>query len=451
MVDQSLRSVLAAFARTGQLRRIAEPVSPRFELSAMLSAADRGPALLFESVQGSKLPVVGNVLGSRERIASSLGVAPGEIGERIVAALAKPIEPVPATDAPCQEVVVDDPDLASLPLPWFFEHETGPYVTAGAIVARDPGEAGGAANLSIARIKPLGGARAMAGIAPTHPLAALGRRAAERGETLPIAVTIGNHPAVLVAACLYLDLGEDELARGGALLGEPVRVARTATGLAVPAECEIVLEGRLDYRELVYEGLVSEFHGMYEDYGDGPIVTFQRMTTRRDPILQVVQPGRHREHLLLGGVAIAAGLTAELRRVVPAVREVAVPEGGAGRLTAVVALEQGARPGSAQRAMFAAWASVSLIRTVTVVDADVDPWDHEQVEWARTAYARPDRDLVVIADGQADRADPLAHDRRVGKLGIDATRKDADRADHRAAAPPADVLAAARRRFAGGA
>jgi 4-hydroxy-3-polyprenylbenzoate decarboxylase len=100
--------------------------------------------------------------------------------------------------------------------------------------------------------------------------------------------------------------------------------------------------------------------------------------------------------------------------------------------------------------MFAAWASVSLIRTVTVVDADVDPWDHEQVEWARTAHARPDRDLVVIGDGQADRADPLERDRRVAKLGVDATRKAADRGDHRVAAPPAGALAAARARLAGG-
>jgi 2,5-furandicarboxylate decarboxylase 1 len=447
MADQSLRAALAALEAAGEVRRITGPVSPRFELSALLAANDPGPALWFESVEGASLPVVGNVLGSRGRIASTLGVAEAELTDRVIAALAAPVAPVVvSSDAPCQQVVMDDPDLASLPIPWFFEHETGPYISAGAIVARDPD--GGAANLSIARVKPLGGARAMMGIAPNHHLSVLGRAAAQRGETLPVAVTIGNHPAVLVASCLYLDLGEDELARAGALLGEPVRVTPTADGLLVPAECEIVLEGRLDYRDTVYEGLVSEFHGMYEDYGDSPVVTFTRVTTRRDPLFQVIEPGRHREHLLLGGVAIAAGLTAELRRVVPAVSEVAVPEGGAGRLTAVVALGPGARPGSAQRAMFAAWASVSLIRTVTVVDADVDPWDHEAVEWARTAYARPDRDLVVIGDGQADRADPLERDRRVAKLGIDATRKDADRADHRPAAPPADALAAARRRLA---
>src|SRR6201986_3256416 len=126
MSDQSLRTVLADLERAGELRRIAEPVSPRFELSAMLVAGDLGPALLFESVQGSQIPVVGNVLGSRERIAASLGVAAEGLGERIVTALEAPIEPAVVAVAPCQEVVVGDPDLASLPLPWFFEHETGP-------------------------------------------------------------------------------------------------------------------------------------------------------------------------------------------------------------------------------------------------------------------------------------------------------------------------------------
>jgi 4-hydroxy-3-polyprenylbenzoate decarboxylase len=97
--------------------------------------------------------------------------------------------------------------------------------------------------------------------------------------------------------------------------------------------------------------------------------------------------------------------------------------------------------------MFAVWASVSLIRTVTVVDADVDPWDHVEVEWARTCFARPDRDFVIVGGGTADRADPLELRGTVAKLGIDATRKPADRADHRIAAPPAAALQRARLRL----
>jgi 2,5-furandicarboxylate decarboxylase 1 len=449
-VDQSLRGFLDELERRGELRRISEPVSARLELSALLSAGDAGPALLFEQVEGFRMPVVGNVLGSRARIAAGLGVNENEnqTQSRLLEALGAPLAPVEVDDPACQEVVVagHDFDLRELPIPWFFEHETGPYVTAGAIVARDP--RAGAANLSIARLKPLGERQALAGIAPNHHLAVLARAAGERGETLPIAVTIGNHPAVLLASCLYLDLGADELHYAGGLLGEPVQVGRTPTGLAVPAHCEIVLEGRLDPGEVVEEGPVSEFHGMYENYGPGMVVTFERLTSRREPIYQAIEPGRHREHVLLGATAIAAGLAAELRRVVPAVRSVAVPEGGAGRLAAVVALEPSARAGAARRAMFAVWASVSLIRTVTVVDGDIDPWDHVEVEWARTCFARPDRDYLIVPGGAADRAEPLEMRGTVAKLGIDATRKAGDRADHHLAAPPGEAVARARARLA---
>src|SRR5579871_3169758 len=301
-VDQSLRGFLDVLERRGELRRIEEPVAARFELSALLAAADAGgPALRFERVGESGMEVVGGVLATRERIAAGLGVEEfAAVQERLLAALARPLAVRELSDAPCQQLVRERPDLGALPIPWFFEHETGPYVTAGAIVARDGAD--GPANLSIARLKPLGGARALAGIAPNHHLAVLARRAAARGETLPIAVAVGNHPAVLLAACLYLDLGVDELTVAGALLGEQVEVARTAAGLLVPAHCELVLEGRLDAGELVEEGLVSEFHGMYEDYGRGGVVTFERLTSRREPLFQVVEPGRHGEHVLLGAV-----------------------------------------------------------------------------------------------------------------------------------------------------
>jgi UbiD family decarboxylase len=445
MSDQSFRGFVSVLEDAGELRRIHETVDLRYEISALLAANAGGPALLFEDVAGSALPVLGNLLGSRRRIALGLGVPVEEIQNHLLSALEHPFAHRQVADAPCQEVIASDVDLARLPIPWFFEHETGPYVTAGVIVARDGAD--GPANLSIARLKPLGGCRAMAGIAPNHHLAVLARRAAARGGSLPIAVTIGNHPAVLLASCLYLGLGADELQNAGGMFGEPAEVALTPTGLAVPAHCEIVLEGRLDPSEVVDEGLVSEFHGMYENYGPGMVVTVDRVTMRRDAIYQAIEPGRHPEHLLLGGTAIAAGLAAELRRLIPETVAVAVPEAGAGRLSAVVALGPGARPGSAQRAMFTVWASVSLIRTVTVVDSDVDPWDTAEVEWARTAYCRADRDLLVVPGGSADRAEPLELRGRVAKLGIDATRKSQDRADHREAAPPADALAAARRRL----
>jgi 4-hydroxy-3-polyprenylbenzoate decarboxylase len=443
---QSLRATLGAFEQRGELRRLGALVDPRFEISACLEVDPGGPALLFEWVVGGGLPVVGNVLNSRRRMADALGVGLGELEERIVDAISRPVAPREVADGPCQEVVVDAPDLlGELSLPWFFEHETGPYVTAGAIVARDP--VTGAANLSIARLKPLGGNRALIGIAPNHHLAVMARVAAERRVKLPLAVAIGVHPAVLIAACLYLGYGEDELGCAGRLLGEPVEVVAGAQpGLVAPAQAEVVLEATLDPEERVIEGPVSEYHGMYENYGAGYVVTVDRLTRRRDAMLHVVQPGHNPEHIFLGAVAIAAGLLRGLRASFPFVRAVALPPNGSGRLSVVVSVDVDLlRPGSARRVMLAVWAALSIVRWVTVVGEDVDPWDEAQVEWARMCFVRADADLLVVPGLSTDRSDPLEGAGTVAKLGVDATPKRVEGLGSLRARVPEEAVEAARR------
>lgn len=440
---QSLRSYLRRLEETGDLIAVTDEVDPVHEISAYLTELRRGPAVFFQAVKDNELPVVGNVLNSVERIAAGLGTGPEQLNDVLVSALAHPVEPRVIAAGPCQEVAVDDPDLGSIPIPTFFEGETGPYVTAGAIVARD--RLTGRRNWSIARLKPLGANTAFIGIAPNHHLSLLARAAQARGEKLEIAIVIGNHPALLVAACLYLGLGEDEFEIAGALLGEPVELVKCGTvELEVPACAEIVLEATLNPDEIVDEGPVSEFHGMYEVYKQGPIVTVHRLTRRRDAIYQVVQPGYSPEHVLLGAVAIGATLTRDMRRSVPTVEAVVVTEGGCGRLHAVVSLGPH-RPGEARKAMFAAWAAVNLIKTIVVVDSDVDPGDPQQVEWAIATRMRADRDLVVVPGVRADRADPVERDGVVTKLGVDATRKEGDRRDFTLAAPPPGVLERVRR------
>lgn len=431
----SFRAFLHALDRRGELARIATPFDPTgFDVSACLAALDDGPALLFAAADAAGIPLAGNVVNSIDRIALGLETSRAALGERIAGAIARPLAPTPAARAPVQDVEMK-PDLDALPIPRFFEHETGPYITAGCIVARDA--ATGRGNVSFARLKPLGGARALIGIAPNHHLAVLARAAGERGQRLPIAVTLGNHPSVLVAAALYLDLGDDELEVAGALLGRPVEVARCRTSdLAVPAHCEIVLEAEIDTATRVAEGPVSEYHGMYERYGAGYVATVTAITRRRDAVFQVIEPGFHAEHVLIGGVAIAAGLRERLRRLVPAVRRVAVPMGGCGRLAAVVTLapEHGAH--DARQVIEAALPMVNLIKQVTVVDDDVDPWDETAVRWAVATRMRAERDIVVVEGLRTDRSEPLKTGGAIAKLGLDATRRAQDRADWTRAEPP---------------
>jgi 2,5-furandicarboxylate decarboxylase 1 len=440
---QSMRAFMAELETAGQVTSIREPVSADFEIAACLAESDAGPALRFEKVSGCAMPVVGNLLNSLPRFAIGLKTTQAQLQSAIIAAIEAPLTHRVLTSAPCQEKVVDDPVLMDeLPIPRFFEHERGPYITAGAIVAKD--QRTGETNLSIARLMPLGGNRSFVGIAPNHHLAVLARQAHARGETVDIAVCTGNHPAVLVAACLYLRLGDDELKVAGALLGEQLEVARClGSDLMVPAHCECVLEGTLGGGEHIEEGPVSEFHGLYENYGAGIAATFKRLTRRHDALFQVVLPGYHPEHCLLGGVAIAAGLARSARASVPVVREVAVGMAGAGRLHAVVSLRQ-PRPGDARKAAFAIWASVNLIKQVVVVDDDIDPWDQAQVEWAMATRMKADRDLVIVPGVRTDRSEPLESGGTIAKLAIDATRRESDRPDWKKAQPPEQAMHRAR-------
>lgn len=443
---QSMRAFMVVLREAGELVSISQPVRLEYEVAGCLAEIDSGPALHFTNVAATSvtpmIPIVGNLLNSLPRFATGLGTTVEGIQASLLAAIEKPLAHRVVSSAPCQEAILANPSLVDqLPIPRFFEKEAGPYITAGAIVARDSHS--GNSNLSIARLMPLGGNRAFVGIAPNHHLAVLARAAHARGEKLDIAVCIGNHPAVLLAACLYLGLGEDELPIAGALLGEPLEVVAAPSGLLVPAHCECVLEGTLDAGEPFIEGPVSEFHGMYEDYGAGIVATFSRMTRRRDAVFQVILPSYHPEHCLLGGIAIAAGLVRAIRPAVPSVCDVAVGTGGAGRMHAVVAL-RAPRPGEAKKAMFAVWAAVNLIKQVTIVDEDIDPWDALQVEWANATRAKPERDFVIVPGVRADRSEPLEQGGTIGKLGIDATRKQSDRPDWDLARPPQPALARAR-------
>lgn len=265
---QDFRSFLERLMTAGQLHTVKRPIDPRFEVSALLAFRDGGPAQLFSSVAGSEVSILGNALNARSRFALGLGIPEAELDDLCARAVRGTIPPVLIAGSPVQEVVHLTPlDLpALLPVPTWFEHEGGPYITAGVIVAKDPET--GLRNVSIARLRLEGGARMMAGIARNHHLFILAEKAKALGRKLEIAVAIGNHPAVLLGSQMYVRLGEDEYDIAGGLLGQALELVRCKTvDLEVPAGAEIVIEAELDPEDLIEEGAVSEFPGFYVRYG----------------------------------------------------------------------------------------------------------------------------------------------------------------------------------------
>jgi 2,5-furandicarboxylate decarboxylase 1 len=420
-MDQSLRNILDDWERTGDLHRVERVVDPCYELGAVLSLRKEGPAQFFRHVRGYGMPVVGNVLNTREKIARGLGVEPSRLQRACIEALEQGVQPVVVAAGPVQDVVDARPvDIgALLPVPTWFERERGPYITAGVIVAKDPET--GRRNVSIARLRVEGGDRLMAGIAPTHHLAELIRRAQARGEPLEMAVSIGNHPAVLIASQMYVELGHDEYEIAGGLLHEPLSLVHCrAVDLEVPAEAEIVLEGALYPKERIEEGPVSEFPGFYVDYGPGYAVHIETISHRHDAVYQAILPGYAPEHCLLGGVAIGATVCRSLQRVMPNVQRVLITDGGMGRLHAVITIHH-PQPGQGEDAIRLAMEQVNLLKLVIVVDDEVDPEDWAQVERALATRMRGERDIVLFPEARADRCEPLQEHGTVTKVGIVAT------------------------------
>ena len=442
-----MRGFLAALEACGELHRVRRPVDPRFELAAVLSLRERGPAQLFERVDNHSMPVVANLLTSRERMAQALGIARGELHAFCLAALRNPVAPVMVERGAVQEVEHRS-NLALgdlLPVPTWFEREGGPYITAGVIVAKDPET--GHRNASIARLRLEGSTRLMAGIGRNHHLYRLAEKARALGRDLEVAVAIGNHAAVLLASQMYVELGADELAIAGALMREPLRIVRCRTvDLEVPAEAEIALEGVLRPHQLIEEGPVSEFPGFYVSYGAGLAVDIGCVSRRADAIYQAVLPGFAAEHCLLGAVAIEAVVLHALRRAIPSVRRVLVTDGGMGRLHAIITMHQPPR-GEGKRAVLLAMGQVNLLKLVIVVEDDIDPEDWRAVEWSLAARFRGDEDLIVLPGVKADRCEPLHQDELVTKIGMVATTRPGDgAADSRSefSRQPADVLARVR-------
>ena len=410
--------------RDDELLRVTEEIDPVYDVAALLSLVD-GTAVRIERVKGYQHSLFSGILTSLERIAMVLGVEPGNVVDHILTSVLSPIKPVRVEQAPVQDVVETEDILTSLPVPTFFEKETGAYITAGLIVARDPET--GLGNASYARIKVLGPKEAMIGIAPNHHLAIMARKAEALGYPLPFAVVLGAHPAIQLAACLYLGLGDDEMHCAGSLLGEPVHLVRCQSiDLDVPAEAEIVLEGHIHADAPIVEGLVSEYHGMYENYGSGMRASFTCQTRRSDAMLLVNEPGYHREHLFLAAVPIAGSLKVVLAKAIANVGQVAVTLSGCGRTNVVVQIDR-PRPGQARRAMMACWGAVSIVKNVTVVDSDTDPWDLEAVEFAKMTRMRAERDVLIVPGLPTDRSEPLEDGGMITKMGYDATRRPEDR------------------------
>jgi 4-hydroxy-3-polyprenylbenzoate decarboxylase len=443
-----LRDFLARLEKDGELRRVRAPVDPHLEVTEIVTRVvrARGPALLFEHVRGSQMPLAMNVFGTERRMARALGVERlDEIGERI-AALLRPeiptgfggfrealgklaslrgVPPKRVRTAPCQEVVLrgDAVDLDLLPGIQAWPGDGGVFLNLGLTHTKHPQT--GQRNLGMYRLQQHD--RRTVGLHwQIHKDSNAHHAVAERrGERLPIAIAFGCDPAVTYAASAPLPAEIDEYLFAGFLRGERVELVDCLTvPLRVPANAEVVLEGWLEPGQRRPEGPFGDHTGFYTPVEPFPALTVDCMTMRRDPVFQTIVVGRPPQEDGPIGKATERIFLPLIRLTVPEIVDYDLPVEGGFHNCCIVSIDK-RYPKQAQKVMHAIWGAglLALTKLIVVVDADCDVHDYSEVAWRASGNVDYAHDALSTV-GPVDHLDHAAYAQFWGgKLGVDATRK----------------------------
>ncbi|MEM4174409.1 MAG: UbiD family decarboxylase [Candidatus Caldarchaeum sp.] len=308
---------------------IDEPVSTEYEVTAYWQVYSRlgNPVLFFRKVRGYDMPVVANVFGSRRRVARVIGADEEGFYDKWCEKLRRVVEPEVVNDGSVKEVrqAGDEVDLTSFPIQKFFKEDAGRYITSGVVVANHPET--GVVNLSFARMQLKGKNKLGVSLHSRGYLWSYFQEAVRRKVPwLEVAVVIGCHPAIYLAAA---SRRADEYRMAGSLADEPVKLVKCETKeIYVPANAEIVLEGRILTDVNEDEGPFSEYTGYLTGRSTRNILIVDCITHRRDAIFQTIIPSNSSEHLTLGGLPMQANYYARLKESIPQVHNVSFPVWG---------------------------------------------------------------------------------------------------------------------------
>ncbi len=484
MKYRDLRDFAAQLERMGELKRVAQPVSPQLEMTALSDRVLRagGPALWFSQPAGYGTPVLANLFGTPRRVALGMGAADvGELREigTLLARLKEPeppqglkdagrlvqmmkavwsMKPVRRRDGPCREVELlqDDIDLARWPIQTCWPGDAAPLITWGLVVTRGPQSVARPRlrqNIGIYRQQVIGPREViMRWLA--HRGGALDFRdfaRANPGRPFPMAVALGADPATTLGAVTPVpdSLGEYQFA--GLLRGSATELVDCAVGegdrlLQVPATAELVLEGHIPVAATGFtghsahgvpvkeingylhalEGPFGDHTGYYNEQDWFPVFRIDRLTHRRDAVYHSTYTGKPPDEPAVLGVALNEVFVPILQKQFPEIVDFYLPPEGCSYRMAILSIRK-AYPGHAKRLMFGLWSFLRQFmytKFIVVTDDDVDIRSWQDVVWAITTRMDPVRDTTLVDQTPIDYLDFASPVSGLGgKMGLDATNK----------------------------
>lgn len=449
MTFEDLREYLQFLARKNDLIPFRESVSPDLELTAILSEESRTGkkrAILFENVEGSEVPAVGNLFSSQDKMESILGEKPEEVGNRLKNIVRVPddteslisrglamfrelggIRPKIFPHFSASHVELQNVDLNRYPITKTWPGDAGKFITLPLVITKDP--ATGRRNVGMYRMQVFD-SETTGMHWQIHKGGALNYENNKlQNKPMDVAVVIGSDPLTIFSAVAPLPDGIDEFSFRGIVSRSRFELVKGITvDLEYPRNSEIVLEGYVDPAETRIEGPFGDHTGYYSLEDHFPVFHIRKIIEKRDRIYTTTIVGKIWHEDVVMGKAIERMFLPLIQTQIPDIIDMNTMEESAFHNMVIVSIRK-RYPGHAKKVMFALWSSGQLMfsKIVVVVDPDVNVHDRGQVIWAMGTRVDPQRDVIIIPGTLTDTLDHAPSVINYGsKMGIDATRKGRD-------------------------
>ncbi len=430
-----------------ELVRIKTEVDPILEVTEITDRVSKkgGPALLFEKVKGSLMPIAINLFGSYKRMSWALGVDDfNSINKRFSLLLKSDFDlnirqkldalydlyklstakPKEVKKAPCQEIVKDkDFSLFDYPVLKCWPEDGGRFVTLPLVITKDPES--GKQNMGMYRMQVFDEKTTGMHWHTHHDGAVNFRKMTKLGRTMEVAVALGGDPVTIFSATAPLPYGIEEMFFAGFLRGKSVEVVKAKTvDLLVPARAEIILEGYVETAEKRIEGPFGDHTGYYSVAANYPVFHVTCITQRKNPIYPATIVGKPPMEDCYMGKATERMFLPFIKMQFPEIVDMNLPVEGVFHNCALISIKK-SFPMHARKIINAIWGLGQMMFTkfVFIFDEEVNVQNTSEAAWKAFNNVDPARD-IIISEGPLDVLDHSSNKPIYGaKMGIDATKK----------------------------
>ena len=412
-MEDSYRRYINKLIEMGEIKLINDIVDKDRDVPKILYSNQDTPFLFTKVKNFENTKIVGNICPSPRHLSFALDINQSNLINKINKVLSNLKKPRLILNR--GEWVEKDVDLFSLPIPKYYKKDGGCYLTSSIVACRFPNSED--ENLSVHRIMITGKDLGVIRILPRN----LYRILEEKGGKSDVAVIIGAHPAVFLAASLSLDYGVSEYYVANSFFDGKMRLVRMENGIKVPIGAEIILLGEIDLKERRREGPFTDITGTYDTVREEPVIKFNKMFVPKDEIIFHALLPASNEHKLFMGLPQEIKIINTLERNGIYVKDLNLTNGGCAYFHAIISIKK-INEEDGKNTIRYIFENVHPIKLVIVVDEDIDPHNIDEVEWALATRFQADKGLIILQNQRGSSLDPSTFKTgRTSKMGIDAT------------------------------